>query len=57
MIDIFSYLLGRKSGGGGDEPTGTVVITSNGTHDVKQYAYASVNVTAPVIPSAQGVEF
>ena len=43
-----------QGGGGGDEPTGTVQITSNGTHNVRQYAYAEVNVQ---LPSATGEEF
>lgn len=30
--------------GKGEEPTGTINITSNGTHDVKNYASANVNV-------------
>ncbi|MBQ6127097.1 hypothetical protein IJI69_00405 [Candidatus Saccharibacteria bacterium] len=34
------------SGGGGDTPTGTISITSNGTHDVAQYAAANVNVAS-----------
>lgn len=49
-MDILSYLLGKKSGGGGDEPTGTIDITSNGTHNVKAYASADVNV-----PNSYGV--
>lgn len=43
-MEVTSYLLGKKSGGGGSEPTGTINITSNGTHNVKSYATASVNV-------------
>lgn len=31
-------------GGGYPEPTGTVTITQNGTHDVKEYANANVNI-------------
>lgn len=31
--------------GGGVEPTGTISITQNGEHDVKQYATANVNVS------------
>lgn len=34
-------------GGGGEEPTGTIQITENGTHDVKQYASAEVQVPNP----------
>lgn len=33
--------------GGGVEPTGTISITQNGEHDVKQYAIANVNVSGP----------
>lgn len=52
---VLGFAAGKAQGGsGGDEPTGTVEITENGTHNVRQYAYASVNVT---LPSAQGVSF
>lgn len=43
-----SELAGRA--GGGITPSGTVTITSNGTHNVEQYKYASVTVT-PVTES------
>lgn len=59
-METKDFVLGFAAGkaqGGGSEPTGTINITSNGTHDVKQYASAEVNVPAPVIPSAQGVDF
>ena len=57
-MDLLAYMLGKKSGGGGgDEPTGTINITFNGTHNVKSYATANVNVPSEDIPSATGVEF
>ena len=51
---MLGFVAGKAQGGGGSEPTGTVQITSNGTHNVKQYAYAEVNVQ---LPSATGEEF
>ena len=51
---VLGFAAGKAQGGGGDEPSGTVQITNNGVHDVKQYAYAEVNVQ---LPSAQGVSF
>lgn len=43
-MDIESYLLGKKAGGGGITPTGTIDITENGTYDVTNYASADVEV-------------
>lgn len=51
---VLGFAAGKAQGGGGDEPTGTVQISSNGTHNVKQYAYAEVNVQ---LPSATGEDF
>ena len=48
-FDITSYMIGKNAGGGGggDEPTGTIDITSNGIHNVKKYAEAKVQVPGP----------
>lgn len=54
---VLGFAAGKAQSGGGDEPTGTVEITTNGTHNVRQYAYASVNVQGEVLPSATGEEF
>ena len=53
-MDLFSYLLGKKSGGGGITPTGTINITENGTYDVTNYASAEVETSTPepLIPEA-----
>lgn len=44
------YLKGVAESGGYIPPSGTITITSNGTHNVEQYKYASVAVT-PVTES------
>lgn len=36
---------------GGITPTGTITITSNGTHNVKNYETAYVNVPTTIIPN------
>lgn len=59
-METKDFVLGFAAGkaqGGGDEPTGTIEITTNGTHNVRQYAYASVNVPAQTLPSATGEDF
>ena len=38
------WMFGTLGTYSGDPPTGTLSISSNGTYDVKSYAYASVNV-------------
>ena len=39
---------------GGESPTGTISITSNGIYNVAQYASADVDVE---LPSAEGEDF
>ena len=34
----------KDEGGGGDTPTGTIVLTENGVHDVTSYANANVKI-------------
>ena len=40
---MMGYAAG-KANGGGSQPTGTIQISTNGTHNVAQYASAEVNV-------------
>lgn len=47
MADAISSI----SGGGGITPTGTINITTNGTHDVTNYASASVAVPQGTTPT------
>ena len=51
---VLGFAAGKAQGGGGGEPTGTVEIPTNGTPNVRQYAYAEVNVQ---LPSATGENF
>ena len=44
MLDLISYSLGLKNGGGGITPTGSTEITENGEYDVTTYVTAVVNV-------------
>lgn len=47
-VSIFG-VAGSYGGGGGITPTDTISITSNGTHDVTNYASAEVNVCGQYI--------
>lgn len=41
-MDLISYAMGKQAGG--TAPTGSIDITTNGEHDVSNYAQANVNV-------------
>lgn len=62
-MDLMTLLLtqalgyGDGGGGGGDEPTGAINISENGTHDVARYATAVVNVPSAELPTASGEVF
>lgn len=51
---LMGYGAGKNLGGGGSEPTGTVDIATNGTHNVKNYASANVNVPNSYAQSDEG---
>ena len=53
-MDLLSYAMGKKAGGGGSEPSGSVNINSNGSHNVKSYATAVVSVPNSYEQSDEG---
>lgn len=54
-IDFYTDLVlnGRQSGGGGITPVGTKTITTNGKHDVTNFATADVQVPIPDAPTGK----
>ena len=54
-MDLLSYAIGKKTGGGGgSSPSGTISISANGTHNVASYAKASVSVPNSYTLSDEG---
>lgn len=51
VAEMGQAIRGIQTGGGGITPEGMIQITTNGTHDVTQYASASVNVPTGITPS------
>lgn len=51
IAQISNVLNGKAGSGGGITPTGTKQITTNGTHDVTEYANVAVSVPVGVFPS------
>ena len=54
-MDLLSYVNGKKAGGGGGSaPSGSIDISTNGTHDVAAYASAVVDVPNSYNASDEG---
>lgn len=53
VAEMGQAIRGIQTESGGITPTGTIQINTNGTHDVTQYASASVNVPTGITPSGE----